>query len=61
MTYQELKDYLNKLPESDEKLKDAVTIYDGHYSEFSSVVELMTHTGDDVLHDNHLYFAFQLD
>ena len=57
MTYQELKDYLNTLPDGDEKLKDDVTIY----SEFSSVVELMTHTGEDVLHNNHLYFAFQLD
>jgi|TARA_R110000744_G_scaffold66920_1_gene136707 hypothetical protein len=61
MTYQELKDYLNELPNGDEKLKDDVTIYDGHYSEFSSVVDLMTHNGNDVLHDNHLYFAFQID
>ena len=58
MTYQELKDYLNELPNDDEKLKDDVTIYD---SEFSSVVDLMTHNGNDVLHDNHLYFAFQID
>ena len=61
MTYEELKNYLNSLPDSDDRLKDDVTVWDGHYNEFSSVVALMTHTGDDVLHANHFNFAFQLD
>ena len=59
MTYRELMEFLKSLPDSDARLDDHVTVYDGSVGEFFGRVELLEHDGDDVLHDKHLYFAWE--
>ena len=59
MKYRELKGFLQSLPDTDVRLDDDVTIYDGTTGEFFGIVELLEHDGDDVLHDKHLYFAWE--
>lgn len=59
MTYRQLLEFLNSLPESDVRLDDHVTIYDANVGEFFGQVELLEHDGDDVLHDKHFYLAWE--
>ncbi len=59
MNYRELRDFLQSLPDTDARLDDSVTVYDGSHGEFFGRVELFEHDGDDVLHDKHLYFVWE--
>tara|TARA_Y100001951_G_C11170703_1_gene200088 strand:- start:191 stop:373 length:183 start_codon:yes stop_codon:yes gene_type:complete len=59
MTYRELLAFLKSLPDTDARLDDHVTIYDGTAGEFFGVVELLEAVDSDVLDDKHLYFAWE--
>jgi hypothetical protein len=60
MTYKELLEFLQSLESTDSRLSDKVTIYDAEADEFYGTVELMETINNDVLHSQHLYFAFDI-
>jgi hypothetical protein len=59
MTYRELLEFLQSLPDTDDRLSDNVTVYDAEVDEFFGQVELMETVDSDVLDDKHLYFAWE--
>ena len=59
MTYRELLEFLQSLPDTDDRLNDHVTVYDASIGEFFGQVELMEVIDAGELHENHLYFAWE--
>jgi hypothetical protein len=59
MTYRELLEFLQSLPDTDDRLSDNVTVYDAGVDEFFGQVELMETVGSDILDETRLYFAWE--
>lgn len=59
MTYRELMQFLQSLPDDAFRLDDNVTVYDAGTDEFYGQVELLEAVDSDVLDDNHFYLAWE--
>ena len=59
MTYRELMQFLQSLPDDALRLDDNVTVYDASTDEFYGQVELLEAVDSDVLDDNHFYLAWE--
>ncbi|MAS86514.1 MAG: hypothetical protein CMH30_00845 [Micavibrio sp.] len=59
MTYRELMQFLQSLPDAAVRLDDNVTVYDAGTDEFYGQVELLEAVDSDVLDDNHFYLAWE--